>query len=115
MSFQVQKPKHWNCKSQQLQIFLQLYYSTILHVELYCSTIAKENINILSLSLSSLISVSLISHLCLSIAEASPNRIPQHSQPSTTDQTPNHYCSQIPNNHHYPATQAKKPSTTTMT
>ena len=45
------KPKNlniWNCKSQKLQIFLQLCYGAILHVELHDSTIAKENINILS-------------------------------------------------------------------
>ena len=52
-----------NCKGKYCNFFLQYCYSTILKIELHCSSIVKKKINILSLTLSSL---SLISHLRLS-------------------------------------------------
>ena len=82
-------------KTTVLQIFLQYYYSAILNIELHCSKYCKKKI-IFYLTLSPL---SLISHLCLSIAEPSTrNPAPQ----STANPTPYHAIEHGENQHDNP-------------
>ena len=89
-----------------MQIFLQYCYSAILNIELHCSKYCKKII-IFYLTLSPL---SLISRLCLSIAEPNTrNLAPQ----STANPTPYHAIEHSENQHDNPQPMIHDPRSTT--
>ena len=89
-----------------MQIFLQYCYSAILNIELHCSKYCKKII-IFYLTLSPL---SLISRLCLSIAEPNTrNPAPQ----STANPTPYHAIEHGENQHDNPQPMIHNPRSTT--
>ena len=94
-NFKPENHLHWRMLNSSIANFLQYCYSAILNIELHCSKYCKKII-IFYLTLSPL---SLISHLCLSIAEPSTrNPAPQ----STANPTPYHAIEHGENQHDNP-------------